>query len=112
MGLAGSVCPTWLRSAVTLRSGAGPPPPIVDIPVFIAGASVPWREMYTWGAEVTLGFVPQTNISAQRIHFANRGWGLVRESVEGRLLRTRGRGGLLRESGEGRVSPGFATASN
>ena len=104
MGLAGSVCPTWLRSAVTLRSGAGPPPPIVDIPAFIAGASAPWREMYTWGTEVALGYVPQTNISAQRIHFANRGWGLVRESVEGRLLRTRGRGGLLRESGEGRVS--------
>ena len=84
----------------------------MDIPVFIAGASVPWREMYTWGTEAPLGYVPQTNISAQRIHFANRGWGLVRESVEGRLLRTRGEGGLLRESGERYVSQGVATASN
>ena len=101
MGLAGSVCPTWLRSAVTLRSGAGPPPPIVDVPVFIAGASAPWREMYTWGTEVALGYVPQTNIRAHRIHFANRGWGLVRESGEGWLLRTRGRVGCCASRGRG-----------
>ena len=63
--------------------------------------------MYTWGAEVTLGYVPQTNISAQRIHFANRGWGLVRESVEGRLLRTGGGGGPVARVGGGACLAGF-----
>lgn len=29
-------------------------------------------EMYTWGSNVCLGYIPQTYISSQPIHFAHR----------------------------------------